>query len=100
MRTSAAPPTAMRTAPTDSGDESSGASARAVPVAPHITAASSTMNSGRRRRIPRERTLGVVRVLRAILVLALVVGVVWIGQGVGLIRGSFMTGRAEWAVGG
>ena len=46
----------------------------------------------------RERTLGLVRVLRVILVLALVVGVVWIGQGVGLIHGSFMTGRIEWAL--
>jgi len=46
----------------------------------------------------RERTLGVVRVLQVILVLALLVGVVWIGQGVGLIHGSFMTGRVEWAL--
>ena len=27
-----------------------------------------------------------------------VVGVVWIGQGVGVIHGSFMTGEAVWAV--
>ena len=27
-----------------------------------------------------------------------VVGVVWLGQGVGLIGGSFMTGEALWAV--
>jgi len=46
----------------------------------------------------RERTLGVVRVLQVVLVLALLVGVVWIGQGVGLIHGSFMTGRIEWAL--
>ena len=46
----------------------------------------------------RERTLDLVRVLRVILVLALLVGVVWIGQGVGLIHGSFMTGRIEWAL--
>jgi hypothetical protein len=26
------------------------------------------------------------------------VGIVWIGQGVGLIGGSFMTGSAFWAV--
>ena len=26
------------------------------------------------------------------------VGVVWIGQGIGLIHGSFMTGEAVWAV--
>jgi hypothetical protein len=28
----------------------------------------------------------------------LVVGLVWIGQGVGAIGGSFMTGQAVWAV--
>jgi hypothetical protein len=28
----------------------------------------------------------------------LVVGVIWLGQGVGLIGGSFMTGEAVWAV--
>ena len=28
----------------------------------------------------------------------LVVGIVWIGQGVGTIGGSFMTGHAVWAV--
>ena len=27
-----------------------------------------------------------------------VVGVVWVGQGVGWIGGSFMTGQATWAV--
>lgn len=27
-----------------------------------------------------------------------VVGVVWIGQGIGLIEGSFMTDQAIWAV--
>jgi hypothetical protein len=26
------------------------------------------------------------------------VGVVWLGQGTGLIKGSFMTGEALWAV--
>ena len=26
------------------------------------------------------------------------IGVVWIGQGIGLIGGSFMTGEAVWAV--
>jgi hypothetical protein len=25
-------------------------------------------------------------------------GAVWIGQGVGAVKGSFMTGHAEWAV--
>jgi len=39
-----------------------------------------------------------VRVVRVILVLALLAGLVWTGQGVGLIRGSFMTGRLEWSV--
>jgi hypothetical protein len=28
----------------------------------------------------------------------LVVGVIWLGQGIGLIGGSFMTGDAVWAV--
>jgi hypothetical protein len=36
--------------------------------------------------------------VRVALVLALLLGVVWIGQGVGLIRGSFMTGRTEWSI--
>jgi len=27
-----------------------------------------------------------------------VVGVVWIGQGIGLVGGSFMTGEAVWAI--
>ena len=31
-------------------------------------------------------------------VVLVVVGGVWIGQGVGAIGGSFMTGHAEWAV--
>jgi hypothetical protein len=26
------------------------------------------------------------------------VGIVWIGQGVGAIHGSFMTGQSEWTV--
>jgi apolipoprotein N-acyltransferase len=34
----------------------------------------------------------------AIAVVLFVIGVVWIGQGVGLIGGSFMTGQAVWAV--
>lgn len=37
----------------------------------------------------------VLLILGAILVL---VGLVWFGQGVGLIGGSFMTGEALWAV--
>lgn len=39
-----------------------------------------------------------MRVVRGLLVLSMLVGVVWIGQGVGLIRGSFMTGQIEWSV--
>jgi uncharacterized membrane protein HdeD (DUF308 family) len=39
-----------------------------------------------------------VRLLIGLGVVACAVGVVWIGQGVGLIGGSFMTGRALWAV--
>jgi hypothetical protein len=39
-----------------------------------------------------------VRVVRAVLVLCVLLGVVWIGQGVGLIRGSFMTGQIVWSV--
>lgn len=35
------------------------------------------------------------RVVGAVLVL---VGAVWIGQGLGLIKGSFMTGSTVWAV--
>lgn len=27
-----------------------------------------------------------------------IIGVVWIGQGIGVIGGSFMTGEAVWAV--
>ena len=30
--------------------------------------------------------------------LCVLVGVIWVGQGVGLIGGSFMTGEAIWAV--
>ncbi|HZP94847.1 MAG TPA: hypothetical protein VFC31_00730 [Candidatus Limnocylindria bacterium] len=39
-----------------------------------------------------------MRALRVVLVLATAMGVLWIGQGVGLVPGSFMTGRSEWAV--
>jgi hypothetical protein len=38
-----------------------------------------------------------MRVVRGLLVLCMLVGVVWIGQGVGVIRGSFMTGQIEWS---
>jgi hypothetical protein len=30
-------------------------------------------------------------------VLCLLVGLVWIGQGIGLLPGSFMTGQTRWA---
>ena len=38
-----------------------------------------------------------MRVLFALGGVFLVVGVIWLGQGVGLIGGSFMTGEAVWA---
>jgi hypothetical protein len=37
-------------------------------------------------------------VLRLVAVLALLAGVVFFFQGIGVIPGSFMTGRGEWAV--
>jgi hypothetical protein len=36
--------------------------------------------------------------LRVVLVLVLLLGVVWIGQGANLIKGSFMTGHIEWSI--
>jgi hypothetical protein len=39
-----------------------------------------------------------VRVLFALGGVFLTVGVIWVGQGVGIIGGSFMTGEAVWAV--
>ena len=39
------------------------------------------------------------RVIRLVIgTLLALVGIVWVGQGVGLIEGSFMTGEAVWAV--
>ena len=38
------------------------------------------------------------RLTRALWMLLLLMGLVFLGQGVGLIPGSFMTGRGEWAV--
>jgi hypothetical protein len=35
---------------------------------------------------------------RGLWLLLLLMGLVFLGQGVGLIPGSFMTGRIEWAV--
>jgi hypothetical protein len=34
----------------------------------------------------------------ALTIIAALVGLIWMGQGVGLIGGSFMTGSALWAV--
>ena len=31
-------------------------------------------------------------------VLAVLIGVVWFFQGIGVIQGSFMTGQAQWAL--
>jgi len=35
---------------------------------------------------------------RGLFILCLLVGLLFAGQGLGLIPGSFMTGRTEWAV--
>ncbi len=35
---------------------------------------------------------------RVVLTICLLLGVLFMGQGVGFVRGSFMTGRVEWAV--
>jgi hypothetical protein len=39
-----------------------------------------------------------MRVRIVVAILLFVVGGIWIGQGIGLIGGSFMTGEAIWAV--
>ncbi len=39
-----------------------------------------------------------MRVRVAVAAVLLVVGVVWFGQGIGAIGGSFMSGHAVWAV--
>ena len=36
--------------------------------------------------------------LLIIAVLMVLVGSVWLGQGIGLIHGSYMTGQAKWAI--
>ena len=36
--------------------------------------------------------------IRTVAILALLAGVVFFFQGIGVIPGSFMTGRSEWAV--
>ena len=48
--------------------------------------------------LSRQAKMVPVRVLFFFGGLFLVVGVIWLGQGVGLIGGSFMTGEALWAV--
>ena len=50
------------------------------------------------RRNHRRPNLGWVRILFALAGVFVVIGVIWLGQGVGLIGGSFMTGQAIWAV--
>jgi hypothetical protein len=42
----------------------------------------------------------VMRPLRVVAIVLLVVGAVWIGQGLNLIKGSAMTGSNVWAVAG
>jgi len=45
------------------------------------------------------RTLEAMRLaVRVVAVIALLAGVVFFFQGIGVIPGSFMTGRSEWAV--
>jgi hypothetical protein len=40
-----------------------------------------------------------VKIARNIVgVLLVLIGIVWVGQGVGIIQGSFMTGEAQWAL--
>jgi F0F1-type ATP synthase assembly protein I len=38
------------------------------------------------------------RIRPAYAIVAGLVSLVWLGQGLGLIRGSYMSGRSEWAV--
>jgi len=44
--------------------------------------------------------LGMRPTVRIVSVAALAVGAIWIFQGIGLLPGSFMTGRSEWAIAG
>jgi len=37
-------------------------------------------------------------ILFVIAILIALPGIIWFGQGIGLIRGSFMTGEARWAI--
>ena len=36
-------------------------------------------------------------ILRVVAVLLILIGVIWVGQGLGYIHGSFMTGQPFWA---
>ena len=36
--------------------------------------------------------------VRVLFVICLLAGVLFMGQGIGMVKGSFMTGRIEWAV--
>jgi hypothetical protein len=50
-------------------------------------------------RVPAIASQSAPRIARLVFGLACcVVGVVWLGQGVGIIGGSFMTGEGIWAV--
>jgi hypothetical protein len=42
----------------------------------------------------------VKNILKIIAVLAMLMGVIWILQGVNILPGSFMTGNPQWAVNG
>ena len=39
-----------------------------------------------------------MRVRLVVGVILVIIGAVWFGQGIGVIKGSFMTGEALWAV--
>ncbi len=42
---------------------------------------------------------GMLRWIRVIVgVLCALLGLVWLGQGLNLIKGSFMTGQGQWAI--
>lgn len=54
-------------------------------------------NTAQRRVAIDRRNFVRVRALFAVGAVLVVVGVIWLGQGVGLIGGSFMTGETVWA---
>jgi hypothetical protein len=53
---------------------------------------------GEQRALRPERRVAVRLAVRVVAVVALLAGVVFFFQGIGVIPGSFMTGRSEWAV--